>query len=88
MRLIIDDVGEMNLIMMALGLLRRRFKVTPENFYLHEAVAKLKVKVAKSSDMTYIEMMVHEDVWLDMSEEFWRIADPVNVLYEEDDYVE
>lgn len=63
MRLIIDDVAEMNLILMALGSFRRSFKVTLENFYFHEAILKLKMRVQNCRDTTYINMMIHDDVW-------------------------
>lgn len=63
MRLIIDDVGEMNLMLYALGVFKQKFRVTPENEYFINAINDLKEKVQTVRDITYATLIIGEDVW-------------------------
>lgn len=63
MSLMIDDVGEMNLILYALAAFRQRFEVTPENEYFINAINDLKEKVQTVRDVTYATLIIGEDVW-------------------------
>ena len=63
MRLIIDDVGEMNLMLYALGVFRQKFEVTPENEYFINAINDLKEKVQTVRDVIYATLIIGEDVW-------------------------
>ena len=63
MRLIIDDVGEMNLMLYALGAFKQKFRVTTENEYCINAIDDLKEKVQTVRDVTYATLIIGEDVW-------------------------